>query len=679
MRCLAALSFIALGTLCGSGADPDKRTEELKGLRWGMFICWSLSTFSGKEWTPGVTDVSFFAATGCDTEQWARTAKEAGMGYILFLAKHHDGFCLWDTRTTDRKVTRSSLGRDVLAELRRSCDRHGVRLALYFSEGDWTWPGAVDGKAWKAGIGRNPEMKKAQLRELLTGYGPIEYIWFDHAVGDGGLGHAETVAFCKSLQPGCFVGFNHGDQQGADIRLGEMGRPGPLSDHGAAGPHMRDAPSATYRLAEFTYPILPKHRGGAMWFYSLPMHDALVHPAQKLYRDYLGAVKYGNIFSLDVGPDYSGRIRDVDVVTLRKVGEMIRSGAPEPIRAFCVDFNWGPGGPNGFARPGLWADADPEKHLAWYEGLGVDVIQTFAVSCNGYAWYKGGAIPPQPGLVHDFLPELVRRGHERGIRVMGYFCVGANTRWALEHPDLSYGAPSAPHIPLTDAYIGYLESAVSEALQRSGMDGFMVDWLWNPGDKVRGAKWIEAEKALFERLMGRRFPGEGQLDPEVKLAYERRAIDHCWDRMRAAAKRTRPDCVIWLSCNNVHDPTIAGSALLKEVDWMMDESGNPDAMRRVASMLGPGTRQLLCVVGWGDRHDAMKICADATNDHFGVYGFARPGADSLPLPIATYLDRPIESFEGNDRNIAVLARAFNGRPLSRHPEASGAPTGGKAP
>ena len=106
-----------------------------------MFICWSFSTFSGKEWTPGVTNLALFNPTGCDTEQWVKTAKEAGMGYILFLTKHHDGFCLWDTKTTDRKVTKSPLGRDVLAELRRSCEKHGIKLALYFSEGDWTWAG----------------------------------------------------------------------------------------------------------------------------------------------------------------------------------------------------------------------------------------------------------------------------------------------------------------------------------------------------------------------------------------------------------------------------------------------------------------------------------------------------------------------------------------------------------
>jgi alpha-L-fucosidase len=313
----------------------EARVKELQSLHFGMFICWSFSTFSGKEWTPGVTDLSLFRPSGCDTEQWVKTAKQAGMGYILFLAKHHDGFCLWDTKTTVRKVTKSVLGRDVLAELKKSCDKYGIKLALYFSEGEWAWPDAPDGKRYRNNGGHNPEMKKAQLRELLTAYGPIEYVWFDNAVGDGGLSHADTIAFVKSLQPGCFVGFNNGEQEGADIRLGEEGRPGPLDDHSAAGRHMDRPPAKSYRLAEFTYPILPKHEGGAMWFYSLPRHDGLCHTAEKIYADYLGAVEYGNIFSLDVGPDYKGRLRGIDVKTLRKVGRYIRGEIrlpPEPGR-----------------------------------------------------------------------------------------------------------------------------------------------------------------------------------------------------------------------------------------------------------------------------------------------------------------------------------------------------------
>ena len=265
------------------------------------------------------------------------------MGYILFLAKHHDGFCLWDTQTTDRKVTKAPLGKDVLRLLKKSCDKYGIKLALYFSEGDWSWPGARDGAP--GGSGQDAARERTQLTELLTGYGPIEYLWVDHAAGTGGLSHAEFIALCKKLQPGCFVGFNHGDQNGCDIRLGEMGKPGPLTDPSSA-PY-QGGTAQSYQLAEFTYPILPDHAGGAMWFYSLPKHDNLCRPAEELYKDYLGAVKYGNIFSIDVGPDYKGRLRAIDVKTLREVGELIRHPPPRPLsqqaRAVRASSVWGLG------------------------------------------------------------------------------------------------------------------------------------------------------------------------------------------------------------------------------------------------------------------------------------------------------------------------------------------------
>jgi hypothetical protein len=107
---------------------------------------------------------------------------------------------------------------------------------------------------------------------------------------------------------------------------------------------MRNAPSRSYLLAEFTYPILPPHNGGAMWFYSLPQHDSLCLSAEKLYKDYLGAVKYGNVFSLDVGPDYEGRIRKIDVETLQKVGRMIRTPPRFSVAmpGWFLNFGWDP-------------------------------------------------------------------------------------------------------------------------------------------------------------------------------------------------------------------------------------------------------------------------------------------------------------------------------------------------
>ena len=246
---------------------PDEvRAKQISDMQFGMFICWSYSTFSGMEWTREAHPVEFFRATSVDTDQWARTAKKAGMKYIYFLTKHHDGFCLWDTKTTELKVTNAPLGKDVLALLRKSCDKYGIKLALYYSEGDWNWPGAKRGGAG----GSNPEMKKAQLEELLTQYGPIEFIWFDAAVGDGGLSHEETVEYVRSLQPNTFCGFNALEPAGR-LCLRERGKAGPIGGEGLtwvkeAGPNEKNYRG--YKVAEFTYPILPekKRRGRLVLF-----------------------------------------------------------------------------------------------------------------------------------------------------------------------------------------------------------------------------------------------------------------------------------------------------------------------------------------------------------------------------------------------------------------------------
>ena len=338
--------------------------------------------------------------------------------------------------------------------------------------------------------------------------------------------------------------------------------------------------------------------------------------------------------------------------------------ASDPIKAFCIDFNWGEGGPNGFAKPGLWADASPEEHVAWYGGLGCNIIQTFAVSCNGYAWYKGGRVPPQPGLKYDFLADTVKLGHSRGMKVMGYFCVGANTLWGQTHTNLSYEAPSSPHIPFTTEYLDYLCASIEDALQRTSMDGFMIDWVWNPGD-LDGTRlrWLGCEQQMYLELIGEAFPGKDKITPESELEFRRRAIDRCWERIRTTTKRENPDAVIWLSCCNVSSPVVVNSKLFKEVDWFMNEATDPKTFRQVAGMKGPHTRLVQCVVGWGDAHDARRILSGGAARDLGIYGFAKPGHNSLPLPIVEYRSRSIESFQGNDRNIAVLARYYTGASL----------------
>ena len=328
------------------------------------------------------------------------------------------------------------------------------------------------------------------------------------------------------------------------------------------------------------------------------------------------------------------------------------------IKAYCIDFNWGEGGPNAFAKPGLWADADPAQHVAWYKSLGANVIQTFCVSCNGYAWYKNGVVPEQPGLKHDFLPEVVRLAHKEGLRVMGYFCIGANTRWGQTRPDLSYGIPNTPHIPHTDEYLAYLDAAVRDAVAKTGMDGFMIDWVWQPERASAGGKWLECEKALYTALVHEPFPGEDKLTPEQETAYGRKALDRCWETIRKAAKETNPACIIWLTCNKPMSPFTIHSRMYQEVDWFMNEGGDIENIRSVRPMVGPHTRLMTCLADWNGQ-DPTVIVPEALKEGIALYGFTKPGPDSL-VPLEPCLTQPVSALKGDARNIGALARAYHG-------------------
>jgi len=328
------------------------------------------------------------------------------------------------------------------------------------------------------------------------------------------------------------------------------------------------------------------------------------------------------------------------------------------IKAYCIDFNWGPGGPNGFAEPGLWADADPAKHVAWYKSMGANVIQTFAVSCNGYAWYKNGKVPEQPGLKYDFLPEMVRIGHDEGMLVMGYFCIGSNTRWGQKHPNLSYGTPSTRHIPYTDEYLAYLSSAIDESVRTTGIDGFMIDWFYQPERK----KWKDCEKKLYEQLMGEVYPDDGKLSKEKEAEYSRKAIARCWRTIHKAAKSANPECIIWLTAFNPTHPHIVNSAMYKEVDWLMNEGGDLKRIKAIEPMIGKHTRLITCLAHW-NKQEATTVVPAALKEGIGLYGFAKPGANSL-RPLESLLTRPVKGLKGDDRNIAVLARAYHGVPVT---------------
>ena len=152
---------------------PTSAQKSWMDLHFGMFIHFGINTYYDKEWSYGDLDPKAFNPENLDTDQWCRTAKAAGMKYLVITTKHMDGFCLWPSQHTDYSVASTPFKKNVLAELAESAQKHGLKLGWYYSLWDEHEPRYKND--WWAYI----DFMKLQLEELLTQYGEIVEIWFD--------------------------------------------------------------------------------------------------------------------------------------------------------------------------------------------------------------------------------------------------------------------------------------------------------------------------------------------------------------------------------------------------------------------------------------------------------------------------------------------------------------------
>ena len=182
---------------------PSPRQLAWNEMKYYNFIHFGVNTFTNREWGDGTEDESIFNPTALDTDQWCRVLKDSGSKGIIFTAKHHDGFCLFDSAYTDHSVMKSPYGKDIVKELSESCKKYGLKLGLYLSP----W----DRHEKKYGTDEYNDFFINQLTEICTKYGELFCLWFDGACGEGANGKKQVYdwdryySVIRELQPNAVI------------------------------------------------------------------------------------------------------------------------------------------------------------------------------------------------------------------------------------------------------------------------------------------------------------------------------------------------------------------------------------------------------------------------------------------------------------------------------------------
>jgi alpha-L-fucosidase len=326
----AFLGAMAAAAVVGVRARAQRPAPTVAQLAWqrdelAMFLHFGVNTFTDREWGDGRESPSIFAPAQLDARQWARAAKAAGFRALILTAKHHDGFCLWPTKTTDHSV-RSSPWRggngDLVRELVEACRAEGLKPGLYLSPWDRHEPSYGDSPRYN-------DLYCDQLTELLTRYGRVDEVWFDGANGEGPNGKQQVYdwprvwALVRRLQPDAVMFSDAGpDVRWIGNERGIAGDPNWSTVNPATVPvpgvdgkdviemlQHGDPQGAVWRPGESDVSIRPG------WFYH-PAEDARVRSVDDLVDLYFSSVGRNSKLLLNVPPTPNGLLHDTDVARL---------------------------------------------------------------------------------------------------------------------------------------------------------------------------------------------------------------------------------------------------------------------------------------------------------------------------------------------------------------------------
>ncbi len=318
-RCLAVVCGTLLaGCSCVYAQNavdlkPTPQQTEWQDLEFGVILHFGTNTFLNREWGDGTASPKVFNPTAFDPDQWMKAIKASGAKYVVLVAKHHDGFCLWPTSQTDYSIKASPFedGKgDVVGAVAKAARANGLKFGVYLSPWDRHDPRYADPVAYD-------KYYNAELEELATRYGDLVEFWLD---GAGSAGHVynfpKIIETLRTYQPNTIVFadtalFEYGDARWAGDESGkiEYENWNVIDRHGVL----------RWRPVEVDTPLRALH-----WFWH-PNDEASLKSLNDLIDSYENSVGRGGQWMLGVAPNDKGLLDDADVVRLRELGAALKS------------------------------------------------------------------------------------------------------------------------------------------------------------------------------------------------------------------------------------------------------------------------------------------------------------------------------------------------------------------
>jgi alpha-L-fucosidase len=295
-----------------SEVKPTPQQTEWQDLEFGVIIHYSTNTFLDREWGDGTADPSVFNPTQLDPDQWMKAIRDSGAKYVVLVAKHHDGFCLWPSEQTSYSVKSSPWKNghgDLVGDVARAARKYGLKFGVYLSPWDRHEPKYKDSVAYDA-------YYEAELTELASNYGDLVEFWLD---GAGSAGHIynfeKIIETLRTYQPNTIVFadtglFEYGDARwvGNESGLVTYENWNVIDRHG----YLR------WRPVEADTPLRKEH-----WFWHRN-DEASLKSLNELLAAYDETVGRGAQLMLGLAPDRRGLLSDSDVVRLEEFGEALR-------------------------------------------------------------------------------------------------------------------------------------------------------------------------------------------------------------------------------------------------------------------------------------------------------------------------------------------------------------------